>query len=176
MMSAPITETLLGAVADRRTKDLRFRQRQLTRLHEWIVQNASDVRNAITTDEDLSNNEAGFVLASTLDDLRRQYDSLDLRQELNIEFRIKQQKDGRERRQPEELVYIIPDNFTAFFSTVSALGASIVAGCCCVVEVCVQMRHASRRYIVAQTYQVLSSFPTIFQTLRHCFSSYSHSL
>jgi aldehyde dehydrogenase (NAD+) len=135
-MSTSITTGVLSAVADRRTKDLRYRQRQLLSLHRWISKNLTELESAIRADDGLSSTETQFVIALALDELRRSYDSLDLKKELDIEFRIKNGQDNTERMLPEDIVYVIPDNFTLFYSVMSALCTAIAAGSCCVIEVC----------------------------------------
>lgn len=136
MMSASITNGVLGAVADRRTKDLRYRQRQLISLHRWLSENHAELESATREDNGLSAAETHFIIASGLDTLRRNYDSLDLKSELDIEFRIKNRQDNLERRLSEDIVYVIPDNFTLFYSVMTALCAAVAAGSCCVIEVC----------------------------------------
>ena len=137
-MSASTTNTVLSAVADRRARDLRFRQRQLISLHGWITKSVADLEEAFTADDSLSKEEARFVLALALDELRQNYDSLDLKKELDIEFRVKNCRDNEDRRQPQDLVYVIPEPFTLFHGVISALCAAIAAGSCCVIEVYAQ--------------------------------------
>ena len=140
-MSVSITSGVFSAVADRRTWHLRFRQRQLISLHRWISKNLVELESATCADDGLSDTEAQFVIGLSLDELRRSYDNLDLKKELDIEFRIKNGRQNEERRLPEEIVYVIPDNFTLLYSVTSALCASVAAGACCIVEVCA-FRHS----------------------------------
>ena len=135
-MSASITSGVLSAVADRRTRDLRYRQRQLISLHGWISKNVAELESAISADDGLFDTETQFVIALALDELRRSYDSLDLKKELDIEYRIKNGRENEERRLAEEIVYVIPDKFTLFYGVMSTLCASVAAGSCCIVEVC----------------------------------------
>ena len=131
-----LTESnVFSAVADRRATDLRFRQRQLRSLHGWIDQHIHDLQEAVCKDDDLWEAEAQLVISNVLDELRTHYDSLDLKQELGVEYRIKTGQDNEVRRLPEELVYVIPHTFTVFFGVLSALCACITAGSCCIVEV-----------------------------------------
>lgn len=134
-MSESITTDILSAVADRRTRDLRFRQRQLISLHGWITKNVSALEVAISTDDEISIAEAQIVIGLALHDLKRNYESLDLRKELDVEFRIKNGRNNEDRRLPQEIVYVIPSNFTLFYGVMSVLCASVAAGSCCVIEV-----------------------------------------
>ena len=135
-MSSLIESNVLSAVADRRATDLRYRQRQLNSLHRWVGQHITELKHAIRKDDDLREAEAQLVIALALDELRRNYDSLDLKKELEIEYKINKGQDNEGRRLAEELVYVIPENFTAFFGLLSALCTCITAGSCCIIEVC----------------------------------------
>ncbi|KAK5059602.1 hypothetical protein LTR69_006191 [Exophiala sideris] len=142
-MSTSITNGVLSAVADRRTKDLRYRQRQLISLHRWLSENHAELESATREDNGLSAAETHFIVASGLDALRQNYDSLDLKRELAIEFRIKNGQDNIERRLSEDIVYVIPDNFTLFYSVMTALCAAVAAGSCCVIELSNDLRRTS---------------------------------
>ena len=125
----------LSTVADRRTTNLRFRQHQLLFLRTWIDAHIPDLEAALKVDEGMSKAEAQLIIAMGLDDLRRNYDSLDLKSELDIEFRLRNNRENTERTVAEELVYVIPDRYTLFYSVMSSLCACIAAGSCCTVEV-----------------------------------------
>lgn len=125
----------LSTVTDRRTTNLRFRQHQLLSLRKWIDGHIPDFEAALKVDEDMSKAEAQLTIAMGLDDLRRNYDSLDLKSELDIEFRLRKGQDNSERTVAEELVYVIPDRYTLFYGVMSSLCACIAAGSCCTVEV-----------------------------------------
>ncbi|KAJ9615475.1 hypothetical protein H2200_001550 [Cladophialophora chaetospira] len=142
-MNSSITAGVLSAIADRRTRDLRFRQRQLISLHDWITNNTSGLETALSEDDDISQAEAHFVIGLALDELRRNYESLDLKKELDIEFRIKNARDNEHRRLPQEIVYVIPHRFTFFFGVTSALCASVAAGSCCIVELPENLQRSS---------------------------------
>jgi acyl-CoA reductase-like NAD-dependent aldehyde dehydrogenase len=135
-MNELIIEGILSVVADRRTRDLRFRQRQLISLHGWIAKHVAELEAAISTDDGYSTAEAQVEIAMALKDLKENYESLDLRKELDVEFRIKNGRNNKDRRVPHEIVYVIPSTFTLLYSVMSVLCASIAAGCCCIVEVC----------------------------------------
>ena len=159
-MSASITTDILGAVADLRTRDLRFRQRQLIALHTWISKNIAELKRAFRADDGLSDPEAQFILSMALDDLRRNYDSLDLKKELDIEFRIKNGRDNEQRRVPEDIVYVVPDSFTLFYGVTSALCASVAAGSCCIVEVCACVSSKPQSNFVTDSGLTFLSCPT----------------
>ena len=124
-----------NAVADRRTTNVRFRQHQLLSLRKWIDEHISDLEDALRADEGLSKSEAQLIIAMSLDEVRRNYDSLDLKEELDIEYRVKKSHDSKERKLAEELVYVIPDRYTLLYGVASSLCACIAAGSCCTLEV-----------------------------------------
>ena len=135
-MDSATASNFISALSDRHTRDLRYRQRQFISLHKWISKQSADLETAISADDGLSHSEARFIIALALKELRQAYDSLDLKQELEIEYRIKKGKDNEARRLPEELVYVIPETFTLFYSVVSVICACLAAGSGCLVEVC----------------------------------------
>lgn len=126
---------VLSTAQDGRTKDLRYRQRQFLSLHQWIVSHRTEIETAVRKDDHCSDSEARFVLALTLKDLRRHYDLLDLKNTLEEEYRVKAGRNNAGGSFPEDVIYIIPEKFTLFYSAMSALFAGIAAGSCCVIEV-----------------------------------------
>ena len=136
-MDSQSIATVLSTVADGRTKDFRYRQRQFISLHKWITQNLEDIESALIQEDNLSAAEARFVISTTLNQLRRLYEELDLKTELAAEYSVKQGRDNPSRKVPEDLVYVIPEKFTVFSSVLNAVYACIAAGSCCLVEVCI---------------------------------------
>ncbi len=134
-MTSSEIQTVLSAVRDGRSRDLRYRQRQLSSLHRWIVENSGELQQAICRDDTLSDSEARFVVAAALVDIRTVYDSLDLKKELKAEYSIKRNQANEGRRLPEELVYLTLEKYTILYSLVNVLSACIAAGSCCLIEV-----------------------------------------
>lgn len=134
MTSAEI-RGILSTVQDGRTKDVRYRQRQFLSLHQWIDSHRPEIEVAVRKDDHCTDIEARFVLALTLQDLRRHYDGLDLKNALEEEYRVKYGRNNPGGSIPEDVVYIIPEKFTLFYSVMSALFAGIAAGSCCIIEV-----------------------------------------
>lgn len=134
-MSIESIKIILSTTQDGRTKDLRYRQRQFRSLHEWITGHPSEIQSAVQTDDGFSEAEARFLTTLTLNELRKYYDSLDLKAELANEYSIKNGRDNEARRVPEELAYVIPERYAFIFNVFSILYACIAAGSCCVVEV-----------------------------------------
>ncbi|KPI36600.1 uncharacterized protein AB675_4433 [Cyphellophora attinorum] len=134
MASSPEITAILSTVSEGRTKDLRYRQRQLLSLHSWIDTHATEIAGALAADDGRSPLEAEFVLSAVLNELRHHYESLDLKKELAVEYSIKKGKENPDRRVAEDLVYLVPARSSLVFSVLVVLCASIAAGCCFIVE------------------------------------------
>ena len=124
-----------NAAIDGRSRDLRFRQKQLRSLKDWVTKRAKETTQAIGQDLDCTKGEAEYVLARTLFELRQHYDNLSLQEELQLEYSIKNSRTCAERRIAVGIAYIIPEKTTLFYSVLSALYAAIEAGSCCIIEV-----------------------------------------
>ena len=129
------TTSIKSAVIDGRTRNPRFIQRQLRRLHDALRQNAQALQNAIISDTNVSVWEATLEISLALATVRRQFMNLDVRVMLEDEYRAASGRDWRTRRSPTGLVYIIPQSHTLLYSIVSALSSAIAAGNCVIIEV-----------------------------------------
>lgn len=138
-MASIEVKTVLSTVQDGRAKDLRYRQRHFLSLHQWITGNLVDIEAAVRKDCNCSELEARFMVSLTLQALKEHYDALDLKKELEEEYRIKNGRNNAGGNSPENLVYILPEKFTLFYSVMSALFACIAGGSCCIIEVMKQI-------------------------------------
>lgn len=127
--------TVLSTANDGRTKDLRYRQNQFLSLHQWITSHLVDIEAAICNDEHLAEHEARFMISLTLGEIERFYSALDLKTTLEEEYSVKYGRNNAGGRSPENLIYILPEKFTRFYSVMCALCACIAAGSCCMIEV-----------------------------------------
>jgi hypothetical protein len=134
-MASREMQTIFSTVADGRTKDLRYRQRQFISLHRWITSHLAEIESAICKDDGLSESAASFTMTTALQELGEYYNALSLKQHLQDEYRVKHGRDNPDGRSPRDLVYILPDTFTLFYGVMCALYPCIAAGSCCVVEV-----------------------------------------
>lgn len=123
-----------GAV-EGRARNLRGRQNQLQSLFAHLVAHKDEFADAIQVEEACSTSEAQIAVAALLLELRKHYDRLDLKKELEEEYRVKHGKSNPERRVAASIAYIIPDPFMLAFSVFTAVFAAIEAGTCVVVEV-----------------------------------------
>ena len=126
---------LLAAEIDGRTQSIRYRQSELRKLHDILIQNQSEMRDAIITDSGHTATEANIEFFLAVSDLKSQYSSLNLEKALEEEYSVAKGKDGLTRRVGSGIVYIVPSPFTLFYSVISALGAAVAAGNCVIIEV-----------------------------------------
>ena len=120
---------------DGRTTDLRYRQRQFLSLHQWMTAHLVQLQAAAQKDDGLTESEARYLFTLSLSDLRRNYDYLDLKKELQDEYSINRKHDNAGRRIAEEKVYVVPRQRLLMFNVLHVLYPCIAAGSCCVVEV-----------------------------------------
>ncbi|KAH7384682.1 hypothetical protein BKA66DRAFT_388391, partial [Pyrenochaeta sp. MPI-SDFR-AT-0127] len=123
-----------GASIDGRLNVLRIRQRLFQSLHATLVQHHNDAIQAIQIDEGCSLEEALLVYGSSLIELRNHYDALDLRKDLEQEYRVAKGESNESRRTPFPITYIIPGTIHLFYNVISALSAALGAGSCVIVE------------------------------------------
>lgn len=134
-MASAEVKVVLSTISDGRVRDVRFRQNQFHSIHRWITDHTAQIEAAIRDDVGFSDLQAKYMVSLTLRDLRRNYAKLDLKQALQAEYSVKHGRNNEKGSVPEDLVYIIPDRYTVFYSVLAALFASITAGSCCLIEV-----------------------------------------
>ncbi|KAL5085981.1 hypothetical protein Trisim1_009746 [Trichoderma cf. simile WF8] len=134
-MTSRIIESVLSGVSDRRAADFRYRQGQFISLHSWIVNHLEELQDAICETNAASVDEAKFLITVTLNHLRALYESLDLKEELTLEYNVKKGHNSPERRIPRELAYLIPERYTVLSSVINTVCSCLTAGCCCLVEI-----------------------------------------
>jgi acyl-CoA reductase-like NAD-dependent aldehyde dehydrogenase len=127
--------SLLAAEIDDRTQNVRYRQKQLLRLHEVLVANRSEAQNAITADSGNTYAEASIEFFLAISELKKHYSALNLEKDLEEEYSVSKGKDAAGRTVGAGMVYIVPTAHTLFYSVISPLSAAIAAGNCVIVEV-----------------------------------------
>lgn len=133
--SAVTIAQVQATATEGRMRDLRHRQKQLISLHRQLTENEAEAISALQADDGFSREEAEFVLAATLDEIRTHYDALDLKKELEVEYGIKRGKSNEQKRTVQPLAYIVPETFTLLYSVLAAFAAATEAGTCCVFKV-----------------------------------------
>ena len=127
-MASAEVKLVLSTVSDGRARDLRFRQNQFHSLHRWITTHAGSIEAAARNDDRVSDLQTKFMVSLTLRDLKKNYEELNLKQALQAEYSVKNGRNNAYGSIPEDLIYIIPERYTPFYSVLTALFACIAAG------------------------------------------------
>jgi len=115
-----------------------FRQKQLKSLHDTLRNNTSSIKDAIKQDTScrVSDAEASIEVALAFDIVKEHYSFINVKKELEDEYRITNVKDASDRSEPCGVVYIEPQpNHTPFYSVIVALSAALAAGSCVALKV-----------------------------------------
>lgn len=122
---------LKAAAIDGRTRNVFYRQTQLSKLHHRLVQESPAITSAIVTDTGCSGTEAQVEYSLALTELRRHFAELVPKEELEEEYAIANGKDCGGRRLGYGLVLINAQwRHSPFFSVIAPLSAAIAAGNC----------------------------------------------
>jgi acyl-CoA reductase-like NAD-dependent aldehyde dehydrogenase len=120
---------------DGRARTPRFIQAQLQALHSSLLVNVAEIRQAIASSTNHTPAEVGVEYHLAVSTVKDQYESINLDQVLEEEYKIANGKDASDRRVAKGVVYIVPASHTLFYSTIAPLSAAIAAGNCVVMEV-----------------------------------------
>ncbi|KAF2798429.1 ALDH-like protein [Melanomma pulvis-pyrius CBS 109.77] len=122
------------AAIDGRLRNVIYRQSQLEKLQKVFVENAEAAEKAIRKDSGNSNSEAAVEFILTLQAIKAYYETLDETEALRSEYALARGEDAAGRQDGIGIVYIVPTNYTLFYSVVVATSAAIAAGNCVVIE------------------------------------------
>ncbi|KAJ9632343.1 hypothetical protein H2203_000748 [Taxawa tesnikishii (nom. ined.)] len=134
---------LRAAAIDGRTQTIYYRQAQLEKLYETLVENATSIQEVIVTDTGVSQAEARIEYSLALSSLREQYAQLDPLKEHEEEYLIREGRNAPSLRTGVGIVYIKPTTHTLFFSVISPLSAAIAAGNCVLLQLENNLREVS---------------------------------
>lgn len=123
------------AAIDGRLQNVIYRQAQLEKLQKVFVENAEAVERAIRKDSGHSGSEAAVEFILTLQAIKAYYETLDETEALHSEYALARGEDAAGRQDGIGIVYIVPTNYTLFYSVVVTTSAAIAAGNCVVIEV-----------------------------------------
>jgi len=123
------------AAIDGRLQNVITRQTQLESLHKVLLENIGPIEAAIKNDSGHSAAEAAVELVLTLRGLLDYYATLDEKLALHREYAIARGEDCPERQDGIGIVYLVPTNYTLFYSIIITICAAIAAGNCIVIEV-----------------------------------------
>ncbi|PYH67389.1 uncharacterized protein BO88DRAFT_369003 [Aspergillus vadensis CBS 113365] len=134
MVATQPFQRIIAAEIDGRCLNIRYRQNQFHRLQSILVQNIEQIKDAIAADSGNSSEEVRAEICLALKEIRTHYASLDLKKDLEEEYRVANGKDNYDGKRGVGIVYIVPSSHTMFFSVVAALSAAIAAGNCVILE------------------------------------------
>ncbi|RAK97979.1 aldehyde dehydrogenase PutA [Aspergillus ibericus CBS 121593] len=127
-------QRIIAAEIDGRCQNIRYRQNQFHRLQSVLVQNIDLIKDAIAADSGHSEEEVRAEICLAVKEIRTHYASLDLKKDLEVEYRVAHGKDNTDGRRGVGIVYVVPCSHTMFFSVIAALSAAIAAGNCVILE------------------------------------------
>ncbi|OOF94941.1 hypothetical protein ASPCADRAFT_397666 [Aspergillus carbonarius ITEM 5010] len=134
MVTTQPFQRIIAAEIDGRCQNIRYRQNQFHRLQSGLVQNIDEIKDAIVADSGHSLEEVRAEICLAIKEIRTHYASLDLKKDLEVEYRVANGKDNTDGKRGVGIVYIVPCSHTIFFSVVAALSAAIAAGNCVILE------------------------------------------
>lgn len=136
MESPEAVELLQMSVADGRTENGRWRQRQLQELHKVLREEAGQICSALLADSQSTSAEVETEYYLAMDALRHFYEGVNFEDELEEEYSVAHGKDNLDRRIGVGMVVLKPTGHTRFYSIITPLAAAIAAGNCVILEVC----------------------------------------
>ncbi|KAI9732765.1 MAG: hypothetical protein M1834_003703 [Cirrosporium novae-zelandiae] len=125
---------LLAAEVDGRTAAPRYRLSQLRHLHTALLSNAQELREAIIADSGHTPAEAEAEFLLTMACVREFFGGIDVKKDVEEEYRVARGESAPERRVGKGLVWIVTGPGPGLFGVVGAVGAAVAAGNCVVVE------------------------------------------
>lgn len=126
---------LCAAAIDGRAHNIYYRQSQIEKLHQTLIDAAQEIKEALSSDYNYSPAEVAAEINLTLEAIKRDYASLQPAKTLEDEYLLANGSDAPGSRQPAGIVYIEPCAHTLLFSTAVPLSAALAAGNCVIVLV-----------------------------------------
>ncbi|PQE22030.1 aldehyde dehydrogenase protein [Rutstroemia sp. NJR-2017a BBW] len=138
MTSNSNLDRLRASVIEGTTENVRYRQRELERLHSSLCKNKSLLLSSISKDADGASGKSNFEPDAefwlTINAMETHYKSLDFEKSMVEEYLIAKGSDNKERRVGQGLVIIRPTAHTRFYSIITPIAAAIAAGNCVALE------------------------------------------
>ncbi|EXA34301.1 hypothetical protein FOQG_14459 [Fusarium oxysporum f. sp. raphani 54005] len=127
-------ERLIACSVDQRLHNVRYRQRQLLLLHQFLRQHSAKICDLIMQDSGHSREESWLEFSLTLIKINKLYEQLDFDDALKREYSVSRNESYIDCRAPHGIALIRPGSYTAFYSIFSATAAALAAGNCVVVQ------------------------------------------
>lgn len=124
-----------AACIDGRAQTPRFIQQELIRIHDVLVENASQIQNAIRKDSHHTATEIEVEYYLALQCIKDHYAQLNVERFIEEEYHLANSIDSPQRVVAAGVVWILADDFTQFYSIIAPASAAIAAGNCVVIEV-----------------------------------------
>jgi acyl-CoA reductase-like NAD-dependent aldehyde dehydrogenase len=129
------TKRVCAARIDGRAQSPRYIQQQLLRLHDMLVENAKDIRDAIRNDSHHTSSEIEVEYYLALQTVKDLYLPFKVERLIEEEYNLANSIDSPYRVVAAGMVYISPADHTRLYSIIAPLSTAISAGNCVVVEV-----------------------------------------
>ena len=129
------TDRIQAAHIDGRARTPRYIQEQLGRLHKILAKNYKSICQAVKKDSGISSTEVAIEYYLSLASVKAQYGSIYLKQVLDEEYSLANERDNPSRRIAFGIAYIVPSTYTLFYSVIASSSAAIAAGNCVILEV-----------------------------------------
>lgn len=133
-MASPFPD-LRAAAIDGRAHNIYYRQSQLEKLHQALLDHAMSLQEAIASDSNHTPAEIAIEIHLTVSELKRNYAALQPAKAHEDEYLLARGEDAPLNRQPVGIVYIKPCSHTLLYSVVAPLAAALAAGNCVIVLV-----------------------------------------
>jgi acyl-CoA reductase-like NAD-dependent aldehyde dehydrogenase len=133
-MAKPFSKVRSAAI-DGRAHNPFYKKVQLKKLHDKLVDSATEIQKAIADDTGHRPAEVKAEYWLAMRCVTETYKSIDPEQHLKDEYAIARSKDARDAREPVGIVVIEPTLHTFTFSLLCALGPALAAGNCIIVQV-----------------------------------------
>jgi acyl-CoA reductase-like NAD-dependent aldehyde dehydrogenase len=150
MTSNSNLDRLRASVIEGTTENVRYRQRELERLHSSLCKNKSLLLSSISKDTDGASGKSNFESDAefwlTINAMETHYTSLDFEKSMVEEYLIAKGSDNKDRRVGKGLVIIRPTTHTRFYSIINPIATAIAAGNCVALEVSCDFSNRRNRH------------------------------
>lgn len=129
-----------SAAIDGRAQNAFFKKEQLKKLHETLVENVSQIQDAISSDTGHRLSEVKLEYCLALECVAKCFGAIDPKSSLHDEYAVARSEDAPDAREAVGIIVIEPTTHTFLFSLVSALAPALAAGNCIIVQACRELR------------------------------------
>jgi hypothetical protein len=134
---------ILAARNDGRAEGIRYRQDQLQQLHGKVLSLQREIREALVKDSGFTAAECDTEFLLALEALREDYNSLDLKESLEDEYRVANDKSSPQHSVASGVVLIRPSRIFLFYSVITTVSAALGAGNGVILELGPTLHHLS---------------------------------